>query len=137
MPLILLVEDDDKDVILLTRAFERAGLKNPIQRVPSGTACVAYLNGVPPYGDRERFPMPSLVLLDIKLPEMDGFEVLRWIRAQPGFENLCVVMLTAAEEIRNANLAYQLGADSFLVKSLDFINSEELLHTVQRLLAQC
>ncbi len=135
--LILLVEDDENDVLLLHRAFERAGLKNPIQRVATGAACLAYLSGEPPYEDRGKFPLPALVLLDIKMPGLDGFEVLRWIRHHPSFQELCVVMLTAAEEISQVTMAYQLGADSFLVKPLDFWNAKELVKSLDRLLAKC
>ena len=71
------------------------------------------------------------------MPGMDGFDVLRWIRHQPRFAKLCVVMLTGADEIAKANLAYQLGADSFLVKPLDFWNAAELSCSIERLLARC
>jgi len=121
----------------MKRAFDRAGLRNPIQTVSSGLECLGYLKGDPPYGDRHAFPLPTLVLLDIKLPAMDGFEVLQWIRAQPAFAKLCVVMLTSSDEVRMVNQAYQLGANSFLVKPLEFWNATELLHSVERLLAKC
>ena len=137
LPLILLIEDDLNDAALAKRAFERAGLKYPIHHVTNGIECIAFLNGEPPYDDRERFPFPAMVLLDIKMPLMDGFEVLRWIRHQSQFRKLCVVMLTSSDAIRDANFAYQLGADSFLVKPLDFWNAAELAHSLERLLARC
>lgn len=98
--------------------------------------CIGYLKGDPPFGDRKAYPLPALVLLDIKLPGVDGFEVLRWIRAQSNFARLCVVMLTSSDEVRLVNRAYQLGANSFLVKPLEFWNATELLHSVERLLAK-
>src|SRR5260221_4693077 len=122
-PTILLVDDDHNEVLLVKSAFERAGLKYPVQSVSSGVDCIGYLNGEPPYGDRDEFPLPALVLLDIKMPAMDGFDVLRWIRHQSRFAKLCVVMLTGSDEIPDVNLAYQLGANSFLVKPLDFWNA--------------
>ncbi len=137
LPLILLVEDDANDAVLVQRAFARAGLKNPIERIATGMECLDYLNGGPPFSDRLRYPLPAMVLLDIKMPGMDGFDVLRWIRQQPQFAKLCVVMLTGVDEISKVNLAYQLGADSFLIKPLDFWNAAELVHSIDRLLAKC
>jgi CheY-like chemotaxis protein len=135
-PLILLVEDNEDDVLLIRRAFERAGVDNPLQRTRSGPDAIAYLNGEPPYGNRADHPLPGLVLLDIKLLGMDGFDVLRWIRGQVHFARLCVVMLTSSDEIRDVNLAYQLGANSFLVKPLDFWNAADLSRAMERLLAK-
>jgi len=95
---------------------------------------MAYLNGDPPYHDRVKYPLPNLVLLDIKMPGMNGFEVLKWIRHQPSLAGLCVVMLTSSDQIRDANKAYQFGANSFLVKPLDFWNVEELMRSLDLLL---
>jgi DNA-binding response OmpR family regulator len=96
---------------------------------------IAYLNGETPYEDRSRYPLPDLVLLDIKMPGTDGFEVLRWIRAHWEFRELCVVMLTSSDEIRDVNQAYKLGANSFLVKPLDFVNARELSRSLDRVLS--
>jgi CheY-like chemotaxis protein len=137
LPVILVVDDDQNDVVLVKRAFERAGLKHPIQTVSSGVDCIGYLTGEWPYRERDKFPLPSLVFLDIKMPGTDGFEVLKWIRHQERFAKLCVVMLTASDAISDATLAYQLGADSFLVKPLDFWDAAELSHSLERLLARC
>ena len=133
---ILLVENSEDDIILITRAFERAGLKHRIQAVTSGLDAIAYLKGEVPYIDRLKYPFPDLVLLDIKMPLTDGFDVLRWIRRQPAFAKLCVVMLTSSDEIQDVNLAYQLGANSFLVKPLDFWNAAELCRSLDLLLAK-
>jgi CheY-like chemotaxis protein len=137
LPLILVVDDDQNDILLAKRAFERAGLKYPIKTLSSGIESLDYLNGAPPYSDRDKYPLPALLLLDIKMPGMDGFDVMRWIRHQPRFAKLRVVMLTGVDEIAKANLAYQLGADSFLVKPLDFWNAAELSSSIERLLARC
>lgn len=135
-PLILLVEDSDDDAYLIGRAFERASVGNPLRRLKNGGEAIAYLNGDPPYWNRAEYPLPAMVLLDIKMPMTDGFEVLKWIRRQPEFTRLCVVMLTSSDEIRDVNLAYQLGATSFLVKPLDFWNAAELSRAIERLLAK-
>ena len=131
---ILLVEDQEDDVLLLRLAFEKAGLKWPILRVGSGLEAQAYLNGVPPYQDRVSYPFPSLVLLDIRMPLMDGYEVLRWIRHQPEFASIPVVMLTGSDQMRDANTAYQLGANSFLVKPMDFNNTAEISRSIEHLI---
>jgi CheY-like chemotaxis protein len=135
-PLILVIEDNNDDVLLIRRAFDRAMVGNPLEFVRSGPEAVAYLNGDPPFEDRTQHPLPGLVLLDIKLPLMDGFEVLKWIRSRADLAPLSVVMLTSSDHIRDVNLAYQLGANSFLVKPLDFWNAAELSRAVQRLLAR-
>jgi CheY-like chemotaxis protein len=137
LAVILVVDDNEDDVLLIRRAFERAGLKHPIQSVRSGIDCIAYLNGDAPYNNRERFPLPTMVLLDIKMPGTDGFEVLKWIRQQSAFGRLCVAMLTSSDEIRDASKAYQLGANSFYVKPLDFWNATDLSRSIERLLARC
>jgi CheY-like chemotaxis protein len=133
--LILLVDDNEDDVILIRRAFEKAGLKQNILALPSGMEAMAYFRGGYPYFDRSKYRLPDLVLLDIKMPGTDGFEVLRWIRQQWDLSDLCVVMLTSSDEIRDVNRAYQLGANSFLVKPLDFVNARELWASLERLLA--
>jgi CheY-like chemotaxis protein len=131
---ILLVEDNRDDVLLIRRAFERAAFGVRLLSVPTGMEAIAYLNGEHPYHERTRFPLPDLVLLDIKMPGTDGFEVLSWIRDQRQFSDLPVVMLTSSDEIRDVNRAYQLGANSFLVKPLDFENARELSLSLDRLL---
>ncbi|HLH56962.1 MAG TPA: response regulator [Verrucomicrobiae bacterium] len=118
--LFLVVEDNEDHVLLIERAFAKCKVLNPIQVVRSGQEAVDYLSGKGRYTNREEFPLPGLLLLDLKMPGMDGFDVLRWIRQQPGLRALRVVVLTSSNEIRDVNLAYQLGANSFLVKPADF-----------------
>ena len=125
-PLILLVEDRDDDVVLLRRSFQKAGIANPVQVVMDGEEAIAYLSGTGKYTAREEYPLPGLVLLDLKLPKLDGFEVLRWIRTQPALCGLRVVVLSSSENIRDVNLAYALGANSFLVKPTDLKEYVEL-----------
>jgi CheY-like chemotaxis protein len=132
---VLVVDDDENDVSLISRAFERGGLQNELQVAKGGAFAMAYLKGEPPYHDPKKHPRPALVLLDINMPGVDGFEVLKWIRGQPSLVHLPVVMLTAADEIATANKAYQLGATSFLVKPLDFWNAAELMQSLHRLIA--
>jgi CheY-like chemotaxis protein len=118
--LILLVDDSDNDIVLMRRAFIKARVLNPLLTIASGEEAVAYLTGTGRYANRAEYPLPGLILLDIKMQGMDGFDVLRWIRSQPGLKSLRVVMLTSSNEMRDVNLAYQLGANSFLIKPVDF-----------------
>jgi len=127
---ILVVEDNENDVLLIRRTLERSGIQNPRHFVKSGEEAINYLVGVGPYANRERFPFPELVLLDLKLVQMDGFEVLKWLRAHPHFKDLRVVVLTSSSNIRDVNKAYQLGANSFLVKPLELENIASLFATI-------
>jgi CheY-like chemotaxis protein len=118
--LILLVDDQEEDVLLIRRAFTKSRVLNRIEVARSGEEAIAYLNGMGKFAERAEYPVPALVLLDIKMPGMDGFEVLRWIRRVSAFPTLRVVMLTSSELMRDVNTAYELGANSFLVKPVDF-----------------
>ena len=129
-PAILLVEDNLDDVLLIRREFQRAPLTNPLRVVRSGPQAIAYLTGSGTYCDRTQYPLPALVLLDINMPGSDGFGVLKWIRRQPVFAQLCVVVLTSSDEMRDVNLAFHLGADSFLVKPLECRSLSELWQAV-------
>src|SRR2546430_8674603 len=117
---ILIAEDREDDVVLIRRALLHSRITNPIQVVSTGEGVISYLSGEGKFANRAEYPLPSLLLLDLKMPRMDGFEVLRWLRQQPGLKALRVVVLTSSEEIRDVNEAYQLGANSFLVKPIDF-----------------
>src|SRR3954447_9263903 len=110
---ILLVEDRQDDVLLVLRSFEKAGIQIPIQVVTDGEQALAYLSGSGKYSKREDYPLPDLVLLDLKIPKLDGFEVLRWIRTHLQLSRLRVVVLTSSDDVRDVNLAYSLGANSF------------------------
>ncbi len=83
---ILLAEDDPNDVLLVQRAFQRTPVANPLQVVRDGEEALAYLSGQAPYADRERHPLPVLMLMDLKMPRKSGLEVLEWVRQQPGAE---------------------------------------------------
>jgi CheY-like chemotaxis protein len=127
---ILLAEDLEDDIVLIRRALEKGGIQNPVQVVRDGEEAINYLSGMNPYSDRAKYPLPALLLLDLKMPKADGFEVLHWIQTQPYLKPLRTVVLTSSEDIRDVNRAYHLGASSFLVKPLDFENAVELAKTV-------
>jgi CheY-like chemotaxis protein len=115
MQTILQVEDDPNDVFLLQHAMKKVGLANPVQVATNGRQAIDYLSGAGKFGDREKFPLPSLVLLDLKLPFVMGLEVLKWIRHQPGLAPI-VLLLTASAEEADIATAYRLGANAFLTK---------------------
>jgi CheY-like chemotaxis protein len=117
---ILLAEDDTNFALLFETACEYAGLPNPIRLVTDGQEAIDYLQGHAPYQDRQAHPMPSLVVLDQRLPQLNGLEVLRWIRLQPELRDLTVVMLSGTEVPGEAQLAGELGAASYLVKPFQF-----------------
>src|SRR6516162_8208226 len=106
--LILLVDDSEDDILLIRQAFAKAGIPNPLQVVRSGEEAVEYLQGIWKYRNREEFPLPAMVLLDLKMPGMDGFEVLSWIRQQPGLSAIVIVVLTCSVAVRDINKAYGL-----------------------------
>jgi len=119
---ILLAEDREDDILLIRKAFQKGFIDNPLHVVRDGEEAIHYLSGEGQYSNRAEYPLPDLILLDLKMPKVDGFEVVRWIRRQPGFGSIPVVVLTSSDEIRDVNRAYALGANSFLVKPLDFEN---------------
>jgi CheY-like chemotaxis protein len=113
---ILLVEDNDDDIFLMRRALKAARIANPLQVVEDGQQAMEYLAGNGQYADRTQFPFPAVVFLDLKLPMKSGLDVLDWIRKQPQFDNLIVLVLTSSSEPSDLKRAYSLGANSYLVK---------------------
>jgi CheY-like chemotaxis protein len=118
--LILLVEDNEDDALLIQRAFSKAQVLNPFIVLRRVEEAMLYLLGVGPYHNRSEFPLPALILLDLKFPGLDGFDFLRWLRQQPQINTLRVVVLSSSNSIRDIDRAYKLGANSFPVKPADF-----------------
>jgi len=127
---ILLAEDREDDVLLIRRAFANAGIRNPFHVVRDGEEAMAYLNGSGKYSNRDEFPLPEIFLLDLKMPRKDGFEVLSEIRRDRSLNALRVIVLTSSEELRDVNKAYDIGANSFLVKPLEFENLTAMMRTL-------
>src|SRR6476619_3845672 len=113
---ILIAEDDANDVLLLERAFEKAGLRHSLRIVRDGEQAIQYFSGQGVYSDRNKFPLPFLLLLDLKMPGTDGFDVLRWARGEPDLKRLLIVVLTSSNLQTDVDRAYELGANSYLVK---------------------
>src|SRR3954454_4421170 len=131
-PVILLAEDREDDVLLICRAFESAGARFHIQVTRDGEEAILYLRGDGKFANRALYPIPDLLLLDLKMPRMDGFDVLRWLRQHPELSALRVIVLTSSSEMRDVNQAYKLGANSFLVKPLDFEHFSETCKTIRQ-----
>jgi CheY-like chemotaxis protein len=117
---ILVVEDNPDDVLLLQRAFRKAPLANPTRVVTDGEQAIAYLEGQGEFADREAYPLPVLALLDFKLPRRSGLEVLAWIRLERKLHGLPVVILSSSQEQEHIAAAYRAGANSYLLKPVDF-----------------
>jgi CheY-like chemotaxis protein len=125
---ILLVEDSEDDSEILLHALKKAEIDNPVFTVRSGEKAIAYLRGDDEFADRESFPLPCVVLLDLNLPKINGFEILKWITTQPALSALFVVVLSGYNEIGHVGRAYALGARSFLVKPLQ---DQDILNLVR------
>jgi len=128
---MLWVEDDADDVLLITRAIQKAGLAQPAL-VRDGNEAVEYLSGAGKHADRNAYPFPSIILLDLKLPKMSGFEVLQWIRERPELCRIPVIMFTSSRERIDVDRAYELGANAYLLKSVDH---HDLVESLKKLRA--
>jgi CheY-like chemotaxis protein len=127
---VLMVEDDDNDVFFVERAFKQAQVVNPLHRVKDGEEALAYLKGEGRFTNRDQFPLPHLMLLDLKMPRKNGFEVIQWVRAQPGLKRMPLVVLTSSKEDPDVNRAYELGANTYLVKPVKFDGLAEMMKTL-------
>jgi CheY-like chemotaxis protein len=127
---VLLVDDDADAVFLFERAYQRAGITYPFAVAQSADEAIAYLTGEGRYADRATYPMPALILLDIKMPGRTGFEVLQWIRNNSAVSPLRVVMLTGSPYGADVNQAYRLGANSYLTKPTDLDEFRDILGTL-------
>ena len=127
---ILVAEDDSTDAFLLKRTFAKAGTVATLHFVRDGQEAVDYLSGEGSFADRDQHPIPNLLLSDLKMPRLDGFQVLDWLRRQPGLKRLPVVILSSSNEPGDVNRAYDLGVNSYLVKPH---SAERLSALVQQL----
>lgn len=124
---ILLVEDDPASIKITSYIFNKAGLNNKLQVVTNGEDAISYLTGVGNYSDRETYPFPSLILLDLYMPSMNGFEVLSWIRNHREFQDLPVVVLTSSYDSDDIQKCYELGANNYLLKPISVDSLKEVV----------
>ncbi|MEW6497847.1 MAG: response regulator [Cyanobacteriota bacterium] len=126
---VLVVEDEESDLFSLERAFRRLGSEFVLQVVGTGQDAVCYLEGKEPYSDRTQYPLPVLIVLDLRLPGMSGLDLLKWIRQQPLFKELPIIALTAYGN-RDLPRAYDLGLDFYLLKPAEANSLAEVLQAL-------
>jgi CheY-like chemotaxis protein len=117
---ILLVEDEENDALLVKMAFKKNAIPNPVQWVRDGLEAIAYLNGEGEFADRERYPFPEVLILDLKMPRMNGLELLAWIRDHPEFRVIPTIIMSASRLDSDVEKAYALGANTYMIKPSAF-----------------
>jgi len=113
---ILLVDDDENDVLIMRMALQKVGLTCPICVVRDGREAQEYLSGTGKFADRSAYPLPYLILMDLKLPRVMGLEVLKWLRKRPEFDSTIVLVLSSSPMPEDIEGAYHLRANAYLVK---------------------
>ena len=129
-PLILVAEDDANDVFFLRRAFQRAEVKCQIVDVPNGQEAIHYLQGTTPYQNREDFPFPQLLVLDLKMPLVNGFDLLAWLKSRPELTELPALVLSSSAHDEDVRRARNLGAREYHVKPSDLNQLTQLVRDV-------
>jgi len=127
---VLLVEDDLNDIFLVKRAFKKAYIPNPLQVVTDGVEAIHYLQGDGKYADRHLHPLPHLVVMDIKMPRKTGFEVLDWIKRDGLLKRIPVIIVSSSDQPNDINHAYELGANAYMIKPVDFRAVETLFQSI-------
>jgi CheY-like chemotaxis protein len=117
---ILLAEDNVDDAEIFELMLKRATLPHTLHRVEDGQQAIEWLSGEGAFANREQFPLPDLLLLDLKMPRKNGFEVLEWVRGQKGFAELPVIVLSSSDDKMDVKRAYALGITTYFTKSADF-----------------
>ena len=113
---ILLVDDSEDDLLLMKHACEAAHFKPAVVTITDGEAAMAYLSGEGIYSNRAKYPLPTVMLLDLNMPRVSGFEVLTWVRAVPGLKRLPIIVFSASTRTEDVERAFEIGANSYLVK---------------------
>lgn len=129
---VLIAEDSDDDVLLLERAFKGIEFLHVIHRCSDGEEVIAYLTGREDYGNRQRYPLPDLLLLDLKMPKVDGFGVLEFIKTHPEFHKIRVAVLSASTLNADIGRAFSLGAHHYQIKPSEFIDLKMIIQHLER-----
>ena len=134
---ILILEDDPNDVFLLKRALQKNDIRNPVYVVNDGVEGVAYLSGQRQYADRETFPFPRLIILDLKMPRMGGLEVLQWLQQHPEYQVIPTLVLSSSKQQIDICRAYRLGVNSYMVKPATFDELQTMIKKVYEYWETC
>jgi CheY-like chemotaxis protein len=126
----LVVEDNDNDAFFLERAFRKIQLPNPLTRVKDGMDAIAYLKGTGIYTDREKFPFPEVLYVDLKMPRMSGLELLTWIQNHPQHRVIPTIVMSTSNQQSDVHRAYQLGANTYFVKPASLAELTQLVATI-------
>jgi CheY-like chemotaxis protein len=129
---VLYVEDEESDALFMKLAFEGKGLAGMLQVAPDGRAAIDYLSGTGAYNDRQKYPAPELVLLDLNLPRVSGFQLLEWIRNNPGYTQTPVVVFSSSTREDDQVRAKEMGADAFVAKPSSGFKFGEVVEGLQR-----
>jgi CheY-like chemotaxis protein len=127
MSAILLVDDSFDDSDMLRRGLFAIGVRNTFRVVTSCSDAISYLQADNEFADRKRFPLPSVIFLDLNFPGMDGFQFLKWIREHPEFNGILVIAVSGYEDLRRVHAASQAGASSFVLKPCGRAELENLI----------
>src|SRR4051812_43567819 len=131
IPTLLIAEDDDNDFVFLEEAMAMEKLDASIQRACDGVEAVEYLAGENRFANRDAYPLPELIVLDLKMPRKSGFEVLTWLRQHPDLGKLPVIVFSSSEEPADVKKAYSLGANAYLVKPSSYLSYSEVVRTLK------
>lgn len=113
---VLMAEDDENDVTFLRRAFTQAEVTNPLHVAQDGQEAIDYLSGTEKFSDRLQYPLPSLLMLDLKMPRKTGMDVLRWMRSQAELLSIPVIIFSSSVHPAEIAEAYRAGANAFVTK---------------------
>ncbi len=134
---ILLVEDDENDIVLVSKAIQAAGAGHSIRAVRDGEQAIQYLQGLDRYSDRQKFPIPNVVLTDLKMPRMGGFELLQWLRTNPPFSVIPAIIYSSSALEKDVREAYRLGANSYITKPTSLSGLVDTLRILYEYWSRC
>ncbi len=135
--IILLIEDLENDVFFVQEATRRGGAGHTVYAVPDGQEAIRYLRGEAQYSDRQKYPLPNVILTDLKMPRMNGFEFISWVRAHPECSVIPTIVYTSSDQDRDVKEAYRLGANAYMTKPHDLNEMVDLLRTLCEFWSRC
>jgi CheY-like chemotaxis protein len=134
---VVIAEDDEDDITLLQSALSGIGCEHTVRIVRDGRELIDYLKGEGPYEDREKYPFPGVLMLDIKMPRLSGFDVLRWLSKHPDCCVMPTIVFSSSAQEQDIKLAYELGASAYFVKPMAFQNLKEILRSMLEFWGKC